>query len=101
MSGLALPGLEAQARQLLPASTYDFLAGGADDELTLSDNCAAWSRLRLWPRVLRDVGKVDTTTTVLATDVSAPILVAPVGYQRLVHPDGETAIASGSAAPAA
>jgi 4-hydroxymandelate oxidase len=97
VSGLALPGLEAQARQLLPVSTYDFLAGGADDELTLSDNCTAWSRVRLWPRVLRDVSEVDTATTVLATAVSAPILVAPVGYQRLVHPDGETAIASGTA----
>ena len=82
---------------MLPASTYDFLAGGADDELTLNDSRAAWSRLRLWPRVLRDVATVDTTTTVLGSPVAAPILVAPIGYQRLVRPEGEAATASGTA----
>jgi 4-hydroxymandelate oxidase len=97
VSGLDLPGLEAEARTLLPAAVYDFLAGGADNELTLVDSCAAWSRIKLWPRVLRDVGAVDTATTVLATGVPAPILVAPAGYQRLVHPDGERAVASGAA----
>ncbi|TML92223.1 MAG: alpha-hydroxy-acid oxidizing protein [Actinobacteria bacterium] len=97
MTGLDLPGLEEQARQVLPASTYDFLAGGADDELTLCDSLAAWSRLRLWPRVLRDVAVVDTSTTVLGAPVAAPILVAPIGYQRLVRPEGEAATASGTA----
>ena len=97
MTGLDLPGLEEQARQVLPASTYDFLAGGADEELTLGDSCAAWSRLRLWPRVLRDVAAVDTSTTVLGSPVAAPILVAPIGYQRLVRPEGEAATASGTA----
>ena len=97
MTGLDLPGLEERARNVLPASTYDFLAGGADDELTLDDSIAAWSRLRLWPRVLRDVAAVDTSTTVLGSPVAAPILVAPIGYQRLVRPEGEAATASGTA----
>ena len=97
MTGLDLPGLEERARQLLPASTYDFLAGGADDELTLHDSTAAWSRLRLWPRVLRDVAAVDTSTTVLGSPVAAPILIAPIGYQRLVRPEGEAETASGTA----
>ena len=97
MTGLDLLGLEEQARQVLPTSTYDFLAGGADDELTLDDSVAAWSRLRLWPRVLRDVAAVDTSTTVLGAPVAAPILVAPIGYQRLVRPEGEAATASGTA----
>jgi 4-hydroxymandelate oxidase len=95
VSELDLAGLEAAARELLPASTYDFVAGGADDELTLADSCAAWSRIRLWPRVLRDVSAIDTETTVLGIPVAAPVLVAPAGYLRLVHPDGETAVASG------
>jgi 4-hydroxymandelate oxidase len=97
VTGLDLPGLEERARQRLPASTYDFLAGGADDELTLDDSAAAWSRLRLWPKVLRDVATVDTSTTVLGSPVAAPILVAPIGYQRLVRPEGEAATASGTA----
>jgi hypothetical protein len=50
---------EASARERLPAATYSYLAGGADDELTLADNVAAWSRYRLRPHVLRDVSAVD------------------------------------------
>jgi 4-hydroxymandelate oxidase len=96
VTGLDLVGLEERARQLLPASTYDFLAGGADDELTLAESCAAWTRLRLWPRVLRDVSRVDTTTTVLGTPLASPVLVAPIGYQRLVRPEGEAATAAGA-----
>jgi 4-hydroxymandelate oxidase len=97
VTGLDLARLEERARQLLPASTYDFLAGGADDEITLGDNTEAWSRVRLWPRVLRDVATVDTATTVLGAAIAAPILVAPMGYQRLVRPEGEAATASGAA----
>ncbi|MGH8898913.1 MAG: alpha-hydroxy acid oxidase [Egibacteraceae bacterium] len=77
---------------------YDYFVGGADDELTLADNVVAWRRLRLRPRVLRDVSKVTTSTTVLGTPVSLPALVAPMAYQRLAHDDGERAIAQGAAA---
>jgi len=90
--------LERQARAVLPASTHDFIAGGADDELTLQDNLAAWSRLRLRPRVLRRVSEASTQTAVLGTPISTPIMVAPVSYQRLIHPDGEAATVRGVAA---
>ncbi len=90
--------LERQAREILPAATHDFIAGGADDELTLQDNVAAWRRLRLRPRVLRRVGEVSTGVTVLGTPLAAPIIVAPTSYQRLVHADGESATARGAAA---
>jgi 4-hydroxymandelate oxidase len=89
---------ERQARQHLERQAYDYLAGGADDELTLADNVAAWQRLRLRPRVLRDVSKVSTDTTVLGSPVSFPALVAPTAYQRLAHDDGERATAQGAAA---
>ena len=88
-----LARLEAQAAKRLGDATYGFLAGGSGEELTVADNLAAWSRLRLRPRVLRDVGEVRTATTVLGEDVATPVLVAPVGFQRLAHPGAELATA--------
>ncbi len=81
----------------MPREVYDYYAGGSGREDTLRDNPAAWSRVRLRPRALRDVSRVDTTTTVLGTSVAAPVLVAPMAFQGLVHPDGERATAAGTA----
>ena len=89
--------LEAAARARLKRGVYDYIAGGADAELTLADNQAAWSRLRLHPRVLRDVSEVSIATTLLGTQVPTPLLVAPMAYHRMAHPDGEAASPSGSA----
>ncbi|MEY2567749.1 MAG: 4-hydroxymandelate oxidase [Actinomycetota bacterium] len=96
-----LAALEEEARSLLPGPTYDYLAGGAGDELTLGDNVTAWDRVRLRPRVLRDVGTVDMTTTALGTPVASPVLVAPTAFHKLAHPDGEAATAAGAAAAGA
>src|SRR5438105_5102522 len=63
------------------------------DEVTLRDNVAAYRRWRLRPRVLCDVAEVSTATTVLGTEVSMPLLVSPVAYQRMLDPDGECATA--------
>jgi 4-hydroxymandelate oxidase len=93
-----LAALEQAARARLDPAIYDYLAGGADAELTLADNLAAWARLRLRPRVLRDVRRVDTATTVLGTPLPTPIMVAPTAYHGLLHPDGEVATAAGAAA---
>jgi 4-hydroxymandelate oxidase len=93
-----LAALEQAARARLEPAVYDYLAGGADAELTLADNLAAWARLRLRPRVLRDVRRVDTATSVLGTRLPTPILVAPTAYHGLLHPDGELATAAGAAA---
>ena len=82
----------------MPRGTFDYMAGGADDEVTLRDNVDAWGRHRLRPHVLRDVSRVVTTTTVLGTTVATPVLVAPVSYLRLVHDEGERAMAGGAAA---
>ncbi len=90
--------LEDRARRLLPSDVYDYLAGGAEDERTLADNVAAWARLRLRPRILRDVSQVDLGTTVLGSPVRLPVLVAPVAFHRLAHLDGELAVARASAA---
>jgi 4-hydroxymandelate oxidase len=98
-SGLIdLVELERRAASLLSPSVYDYFAGGADDETTLRENTAAWDRIRLRPRVLRDVSVVDTATTILGAPVATPVAIAPTAYQRLAHPDGEVATARGAAA---
>ena len=74
---LDLDALEAEAKRVMAPEGYDYYAGGADDELTLQDNVASWDRLRLRPRVLRDVSRVDLRTTLLGTPVDMPIAVAP------------------------
>jgi 4-hydroxymandelate oxidase len=93
-----LAALEQAARGRLDPAVYDYVAGGADAELTLADNLAAWARLRLRPRVLRDVRRVDTASSLLGTPLPTPILVAPTAYHGLLHPDGELATAAGAAA---
>ncbi len=87
--------LEVAARSVLPAEVYDYIATGSGVEETLTANLAAWRGLALAPRVLRDMSSVDVSTTVLGTPVSSPVQVAPTGYQRLAHPDGELAMAAG------
>jgi 4-hydroxymandelate oxidase len=89
---------EAHARTILPPMVWDYYAGGADDELTLRDNCAAYGRVKLLPRALVDVSRIELGTTVLGARVAAPVLVPPLAYQRLAHDDGERATARGAAA---
>jgi isopentenyl diphosphate isomerase/L-lactate dehydrogenase-like FMN-dependent dehydrogenase len=89
---------ERAAAELLDPGPHGYYAGGAGDEVTLADNVEAWKRWRLRPRVLRDVSAVTTATEVLGGPVSMPILVAPVAYQRVAHPDGEVGMARAAAA---
>jgi isopentenyl diphosphate isomerase/L-lactate dehydrogenase-like FMN-dependent dehydrogenase len=89
---------ELQARQLLPVSVYDYYAGGAGDEVTVRENEAAWARRRVIPRVLTDVGQVDTTCTVLGHTIAMPILTAPCALNALAHAEAEKAVARAVAA---
>jgi len=88
---------ERVAAERLEAGVLGYFAGGACDEVTLGDNVAAWRRWRLRPRMLAGVGEVRTSAEVLGAEVSMPILVAPVAYQRLVDPDGEAGMARAAA----
>ena len=83
--------LEARARELLPKMGYDYYASGANDEITLRENRAAYERIMLLPRMLVDVSVRDMSTTVLGEPVSMPILIAPTALQGLAHPEGEIA----------
>lgn len=84
---------EDAARRLLTRAAYDYYAGGAEDELTLRWNRAAYRRYMLRPRVLVDVSAVDTSITLLGDRLDLPVLLAPAAFQRLAHPDGELATA--------
>ncbi|MGH2951341.1 MAG: alpha-hydroxy acid oxidase [Solirubrobacterales bacterium] len=89
---------ERLAAERLEPGTHAYFAGGAGDERTLRDNVEAFGRWRLRPRVLVDVSGVSAATTVLGAEVSMPLLVAPVAFQRLIDPDGEVAMARAAAA---
>jgi isopentenyl diphosphate isomerase/L-lactate dehydrogenase-like FMN-dependent dehydrogenase len=89
---------ERLAAAQLDAGPLGYFAGGAGDERTLSDNVNAYRHWNLRPRVLVDVSNVSMATTVLGTEISMPLLVAPVAIQRMAHPDGEPAMARAAAA---
>ena len=88
---------ERRAAELLPPGPHAYFAAGAGDEWTLRENVSAYRRWTLRPRILRDVERVATTRTVLGHELAAPILVAPMAYQRHAHPDGEVATARAAA----
>jgi 4-hydroxymandelate oxidase len=90
--------LEEEAARVLPAGVWDFVAGGADDEVAAAANVAAYGRRTLHPRVLAGAAAPSAATTVLGCPLAAPVLVAPMGMQRLVHPDGESAMSAAACA---
>lgn len=89
---------EALAREALSREAYDYYAGGAQDEVTLRQNRAAWDRLSLAYRVLVDVSRRDLTASVLGQPVAMPVLVAPTAFHRLATPEGELATARAAGA---
>ena len=84
---------EQRFEETLDAGAYGYFTGGADDEVTLRDNVAAFRRWRLRPRMLVDVSGASIETTALGTPISMPLIVAPTAFQRMCHPDGEPATA--------
>src|SRR3990172_13212287 len=98
MRAYSIEALRLQARRRLPRAVFDFIDGGAEDENTLRDNCAAFSRLRLAPKVLRDVSQIDTGATILGAPSRLPIAVAPTGVVGFGWRGGDIAIARAAAA---
>jgi 4-hydroxymandelate oxidase len=84
---------EAEARRLLDRAAYDYFAGGALDERAMAANRSAYGRISLHHRILRAAVEPDFSTTLLGQTLSMPVLVAPVAFQRMAHPDGEEATA--------
>jgi FMN-dependent dehydrogenase len=83
---------QLHARDIAEGSTLDFYDGGSNDEITLRENAAAFSRITLYPRMFRGVGHRDTSTTVLGMPASTPIIVAPVALIGMLHSDGEVPV---------
>jgi 4-hydroxymandelate oxidase len=90
---VSLDDYEAAARTRLEPAVWAYIASGAADEHTLRWNCEAFGRIRLAPKMLADVSRVDTRATILGHEIAAPLLIAPMACHRLVHPDGELATA--------
>lgn len=95
---LSLPEFEECARRCMTPMAYEYVASGAADEHTVRWNREAFDRIRLRPRVLRDVASVDTRVTLFGREHAFPILLAPTAYHRVLHPEGEIATARGAAA---
>jgi len=88
-----LSSLEGLARARLAPQVFGYIAGGAGTGDTMRENGAAFRRWRIVPRMLTDVSSPAFASTVLGTQLAAPMLLAPVGALRLAHPDGELAVA--------
>jgi isopentenyl diphosphate isomerase/L-lactate dehydrogenase-like FMN-dependent dehydrogenase len=88
---------EALAAERLDAGAYGYYAGGSGDEQTLRWNAEAYAQWLLRPRVLVDVAGCTTAATVFGHELSMPLIVAPVAFQRVAHPDGEVGMARAAA----
>ena len=85
--------LRLLARRRAPRAVFDYTDGGAGDELSLRRSRASYSRVEFVPRVLHDVSSVDVATTILGAPSAAPLVFAPTGFTRMMHTEGESAVA--------
>ncbi|KAH8819046.1 hydroxyacid oxidase 1 [Xylogone sp. PMI_703] len=90
---LTLADLEEVALKRVDKITRDYWSNGAGENLTIRENALAFNRYRIRPRVLRNVRDIDMSTTVLDQHVKIPVGIAPSGWHKMAHPDGEAATA--------
>src|SRR5215467_12214640 len=86
--------LRELAKRRLPKAVFDYLDGGAEDEVTMRENARAFDDWIFRPRQAVKFPAYDLRTTVLGTEISFPAFLAPVGYSRVMHPGGEVAAAA-------
>ena len=96
-SAASVDDLRRVARRRLPAGVFDYIDGGAEDELALTRNAEAYREIRFNPRVLCDVSKIDTGTTLLGKPIALPLVLAPTGFTRIADPQGELAVSRAAA----
>src|SRR6266487_1667779 len=89
--------LEQRAAEAMDERAANYVFAGAGNQDTMDANREAFGRRRIVPRMLRDVAERDLTTTVLRTTMPAPVMLAPIGVQKVVHPEGELATARAAA----
>jgi isopentenyl diphosphate isomerase/L-lactate dehydrogenase-like FMN-dependent dehydrogenase len=90
--------LERRAEEKLDERAVAYVWGGAGSEDTMRANLEAFRRWRIVPRVLRDISSRDLTTNLLGMEIPAPVLLAPIGVQKVLHEEGELATARAAAA---
>jgi L-lactate dehydrogenase (cytochrome) len=95
---VAVADLEREAMAAMDPKAANYVGAGAGSEETVRANTEAFARHRIVPRMLRDVASRDLSTTVLGTEMPAPLLLAPIGVQKVVHTDGELATARAAGA---
>ncbi|XP_061492356.1 2-Hydroxyacid oxidase 2 isoform X2 [Rhineura floridana] len=93
MALVCLSDFEAYAKKHLPKAVWEFFAAGADESCTRDENLKAFKRIYFRPRVLRDMSTMDTRTTILGSEISFPVGIAPTGLHSLAWPDGERSTA--------
>ena len=95
---VAVADLERRAVEAMEPKAANYVGAGAGSEDTIRANLEAFRRRRIVPRMLRDVAARDLSTTVLGTAMPAPLMLAPIGVQKVLHPEGELATARAAAA---
>ncbi len=90
---VCIEDLRPLARRYVPKAVFDYIDGGAEDEITLRENCRAFQEVTFRPRNAIALPACDLSARVLGFDLSVPFLLAPIGYSRVVHPAGELAAA--------
>ena len=95
---VCIEDLRPLARRRMPKAVFDYLDGGAEGEVTLRENCRAFEDVTFRPRHAVVVPNCDLRARVLGCDLALPFLLAPVGYSRLMHPDGEVGAARAAGA---
>jgi 4-hydroxymandelate oxidase len=94
----SLGDFEEMAKTKIPHTAWEFFNGAVADEITMRWNKEAYQKIRLKPRILVDVSKLDTRVTLFGQEHAFPILLAPTAYHKLAHPEGELATARGAGA---
>lgn len=92
-----LAGLDAEVRRVLPPALYHYLAGASEDEAAHARNLRAFSDLSFLPRVLVDVSRRSSATMLFGVESPLPFGIAPMGFSRLIAPDGDIALARAAA----
>ena len=90
--------LRRRAKRRLPRVVFNYVDGGADDEVTLRENCSAFQDVTFRPRQAVAIPGYDLRARVLGSELALPALLAPIGYLRLIHPAGELAAARAAGA---
>ena len=93
MTPVNIYDFELLAKEKLSQTAYDYYSSGANDEITLRENCDAYIRIFLKYRVLVDVDQRDLSTEVLGQKISMPVMIAPTAFHKMAHSEGEVAVA--------